>query len=438
VATVSAAVGPDRIGPGAAAPWAPSLADVRERYAVLEHAPCLFELPEGWLRALARRSRSHLLAAGATLFSQGEAGDAMYVVRSGGCQISVTGPAGAPVAVALAGPGDSVGEDCLLGDARGGTVRAVVDSELVVLDREALASVLLEGSEEAEQVLRMAHQRRAGAWLLAGWADRIGGAGQARSIAVYSPKGGSGRTTLALNLAAQLARVHPGEVALVDLALPYNDAALMANLVPVGALALLGETAAADFEEALMSTALPHPAGFVVLPSALRPEQAELVGAELVERAAEVLRRSFRFVIFDLSPQLSSATLAVLEGADDLLLPVSAELSALKDLQETLRVLEEVLRIPRSRGMVALNHRCPPGVIDRAAAERALGQPVACEIGFEGAKLEQAAVRGELLVLSEPRGPMALATTRIAAMVDPQEAAVQQPPPRKRKLRGLR
>ena len=415
-------------GDGRAAAWPLTLAEIKNRYAALEHAPTLFALPASTLRALARRSRVQHLAVGSTLFQQGEPGDAMYVVSSGRCELLVAGPGGA-VTVAVAGPGDGLGEEgALLAESRAATVRAITDSELIVLERETLAAVLAPDSEEAGEMVRLARQRRSASWLVAGWSDRIGNAGQARTVAVYAPKGGSGRTTITLNLAAQLGRVHPGEVVAVDLSLPFNDLALLANLVPSRALAALAHTAEADFEEAVLSSALPHPAGFLVVPGVLHPEQAELISAELVERAVDALRRSFRFVLFDLAPQLSPPTLTVLEGVDNVLLLANAELASLKDFKEARRVLEEVLKIPRSRVMVALNQRTSRGVISGAAAESALGQPLLCEFQFEGPKLDQAAVRGEILSLSEPRGSMARATARIASVLDPQAPPTGQQP----------
>ena len=61
--------------------------------------------------------------------------------------------------------------------------------------------------------------------------------GPCRVTAVYSPTGGAGKTTIAVNLAAALGRKLPGECLLLDLGLPYNHAALTANLVPTGCVA---------------------------------------------------------------------------------------------------------------------------------------------------------------------------------------------------------
>ena len=79
---------------------------------------------------------------------------------------------------------------------------------------------------------------------------------------MYSPKGGAGRTTMAVNVAAALSKQFPGEVLLVDLALPYNHTALLSNLVPTGCLALASQAPAANFEEAVNARAERRPAVF--------------------------------------------------------------------------------------------------------------------------------------------------------------------------------
>jgi CRP-like cAMP-binding protein len=411
-------------GLGQAAALPLSLAAIKSRYAVLEHAPAFYSLPPARLRLLARRACLEYLPAGSTLFRQGQAGDRMYVLASGRCEIVVATAPDHWVTVAVAGPGDGLGEEsAVLGAPRSTSVRAIEDCELVSLDRDALAAAVAPASEEEAELRRLAQQKLTAANLLGSWSDRIGTAGQARSLAIYAPKGGTGRTSVTLNLAAQLARVHPGEVAVVDLSLPFNDVALVANLVPTGALALLGEVPADSFEESLLSATLPHPAGFLVLPGVLRAEHSDLVTPELLERAVEVLSRSFRFVIFDLAPQLSGVTLAVLEGVDQVLVLATAELSSLKDFKDVRRILLDVLKLPPSRVMLALNHRSPRSVIDRAAVETTLQQALVCEFQFEGTKLEESAVRGQILSLSEPQSSMARATGQIAAGLDQQQPA---------------
>lgn len=78
------------------------------------------------------------LLAGATLFQQGEPGDAMYLIRSGTLRVSARGPAGEDLVLDVLDPGASVGEMALLtGQPRTATVSAIVDSELVKFSRPA-------------------------------------------------------------------------------------------------------------------------------------------------------------------------------------------------------------------------------------------------------------------------------------------------------------
>src|SRR6266699_5266408 len=108
---------------------------------------------------------------------------------------------------------------------------------------------------------------------------------EATVVGLYSPKGGSGGTCLALNLVGSLSRRHPGQVVLLDLDFPYSHAALLAGLVPTSCLARLAQMPSDTFEEALLSTVLYHAGGPMILPGALRPEESVEVTADLIVRA---------------------------------------------------------------------------------------------------------------------------------------------------------
>src|SRR5947209_16299644 len=131
-------------------------------------------------------------------------------------------------------------------------------------------------------------------------------------VAVYAVKGGAGRTTIAVNLAAAIGHKHRAECVLLDLSLPYNHAALVANLVPNGCLALSERADQDQFEHTLLAAGLHHPTGMVVLPSALKLEQTELVTAPLEQRALDVLEDAFSYVLVDLGVAMSELTLGVL------------------------------------------------------------------------------------------------------------------------------
>jgi chromosome partitioning protein len=166
-----------------------------------------------------------------------------------------------------------------------------------------------------------------------------------RVLAVANQKGGVGKTTTAVNLAASLA-VLERPVLLIDLDPQGNTTGGLG--VDKSALArtaydwLLGGAA---FEEVRRPTELP----FLTLVPANRDlvgAEVELVGAErrefwLKERLAAVKER-FEYIFVDCPPSLGFLTLNALAAADGLLLPIQCEYYALEGVSELLATLERV------------------------------------------------------------------------------------------------
>ena len=404
-----------RASPAADTGW-PSYHEMLGRVAVLERAPLFFSLPEFTLRNLARRMRQLAVAARGIIMYQGEPGDTIFFIESGCVNVIIERPPGA-VTVAVLGPGDFFGEAaCVLNRPQQGNVIAQTDCRLIALDRQSLNAVVGRDSGFLDEMRRVADQRYrtfADTAVQATWGLLLE---EATVIGLYSPKGGSGGTCVALNLVGALSQLHPGQVLLLDLDFPYSHAALLAGLVPTSCLARLAQMPSDTFEEALLSTVLYHAGGPMILPGALRPEESDEVTAELIVRAITVLRKTFRYVVVDLGIAIDDATLAVFDLTQHVVLVAAPELSAVKSAADALEILRK-LGTPDDRLTVVLNNRTPKPAVLRPAVERMLKRAVDVEIAFDGPKPDQAALTGTILSMADPRSEISRGAHELAGII---------------------
>lgn len=386
--------------------------DVDHRLQVLEPVSAFRSVPDQVLRRLARYLGEQDAAAGSPL------GDpALRIVREGVVEVTAEAAAG-PLTLLTLGPGELLGTEAMVADGVELQTRALSDVKLLVLDPSHLAHLAPDDSELQKALRQAGHQRNRQVKAILNRPARKPGAGAGR-IALYSTKGGSGRTTMSINLAAELAARHPGEVLLVDLSLPFNHVALLANLIPGSCLARLGNFYAEAFPGMLWSTMLPHPSGFMVLPTAIRPEEAELVDATLVKRMLDVVSPHYRHILFDLSATLDESVLNVLESSDHLVMVTAPELAAMHDTRQVLDIANRVLHIPTGQVHILLNHRSATSAMTKADVERVLNRSVTSEIRYLGARPELIGMQGGLLA-SERGHPLAKAMKELAGKVSKQ------------------
>ncbi len=395
------------------------------RVALLEQAPAFFGLPERTLRSLARRLRRITLASGEAVVYQGEPGDSIFFIEHGRCRVMIERPPSI-VTVAVLSVADFFGEAaCLMNRPQQASVFAQTECTLYALDRQALHAVLGRDGELFEQLRTLAEQRFnlfADTAVQATWGMLLG---EATVVGLYSPKGGSGGTCLALNLVGRLSRLYPGQVLLLDLDFPYSHAALLAGLVPTSCLARLAGVPPDSFEEVLLSSILYHAGGPMILPGALRPEESDLVTAELIARAIGILRKTFRYVVVDLGIAIDDSTLAVLDLTQHVVLVAAPELSAVKSAADAIEILQK-LGTPDDRLTVVLNNRTPKPAVSKPAVERMLKRSVDVVVSFDGAKPDQAALTGEILSLTDPKSEITRGAQALADILEDKHGTGKQ------------
>jgi pilus assembly protein CpaE len=156
-------------------------------------------------------------------------------------------------------------------------------------------------------------------------------------IALFSPKGGVGTSTLAVNLALAL-QLTGNQAVLVDGNISFGSLEVFLELQPVRSILQLVGDVEQMTPEAVMETLVPHSTGLQVLLAPLRPEEGDSIRGEHMQRVLNILKQRFPFTLVDTWPSYDERVLAVLEIADIILVPIGPDLPAMKNLNSFLRV----------------------------------------------------------------------------------------------------
>lgn len=173
-------------------------------------------------------------------------------------------------------------------------------------------------------------------------------------ILVYSPKGGTGSTTVAINLGMTL-QTEETPVALIDGNLEFGDLAVFLNLqgkLNVVDLASRAEELDPEIVEEVMIDH--HNSGVKILACPSRPEYAESVNGEQFGKVLDYLRRMYSYIVIDAASSLTDVTLAALDAADVILLVTTQDIPSIKNSRLFLDLVD-VLKISRRRVVFIMN-----------------------------------------------------------------------------------
>jgi pilus assembly protein CpaE len=160
----------------------------------------------------------------------------------------------------------------------------------------------------------------------------------ARLIVVLGPKGGTGKTLTATNLAVAMADLGLS-VALVDIDLQFGDVALTLGLAPEATFHDLALAGGVLDHEVLDHYLVKHSSGVKALLAPSRPDQASSVSAELIRDAYSLLRQSNDFVIVDTPPGFTSEVIASIDASTDLIMVGMLDSLSLKNTKLGLETL---------------------------------------------------------------------------------------------------
>jgi pilus assembly protein CpaE len=253
-----------------------------------------------------------------------------------------------------------------------------------------------------------------------------------RVIMVSSTKGGTGKTSLAVNLAVRLAEARLRTL-LLDLDVQFGDVGIVLGLErPQRTLHDLAAAATDLDAEKVRGYVVKHVTGLHVVPAPLRPEEGEEIDASRVATILQTVRGMYDAIVIDTAPLFDGPMLTALDRSDHVLLVSTPDVPSMKNIRLAFQTLD-LLGFPTDRVSLVANRSGMPG----GASAREIAETIGRSIRYvlpEDATVPASINSGVPAAIFKPKSPYAAAVNEIVAELMKDE----EPPPQQERERNDR
>ncbi len=235
-----------------------------------------------------------------------------------------------------------------------------------------------------------------------------------RLIAVLGPNGGSGSSTIAVNIAAALATAKEAKpVGLIDLKLESGDLASLLDLKPSYTLADLCQNVARLDRTMFERSLAQHSSGIRLLAAPLHLSDVARVRVEGITHALNLALAEYPYVIADVPSTFREEPKVVLRNADTIIIVLRLDFSSLRNVRKTFEALEG-LDIPPEKIRLVANRYGQPQEVPYAKAEEALGRKIQHYIPEDAKTINRANNHGVPAVVEAASSKVAKALIQLA------------------------
>jgi pilus assembly protein CpaE len=235
-------------------------------------------------------------------------------------------------------------------------------------------------------------------------------------VVIYSPKGGTGCTTIATNLAAAL-QGENSNVALVDASLLYGDVPVFLNEQPKSSIIDLSVRADdLDPETVAASLIQPKTVGYKILAPPPSPDLVDRVNGDQLVKLLNLMRQSFQYILIDTSSYLSDVVQSALSTSDVIVLITTPDIASIKNCSQFLN-LADMSGIERDRIVFVLNRFDRNMHIDPAKVGNRLNQAVNLTIPMDEAYVIRSINKGVPLYIENRTHPVSMSIQKLASLV---------------------
>ena len=242
--------------------------------------------------------------------------------------------------------------------------------------------------------------------------EAAGDSVRGRVLAVHSPKGGVGKTTIAFNLGVAFG-ASGRRVVVVDGSLQFGDVRALLR-VPADAPSIVDLPTDRISESDVNDVVWRDPAGIDILLAPPRIEQHEMISTRDIDKILSMLRRIYDIVVIDTAVHLGDVTLGLLDASDPIVEIVTFDATT---IHSTIAMADAFRAIgyPATRVRYLLNRADSAGGIDPTDLVRALGRVPEHQVRSDGQIIAAANNQGVPFVLSRPDAQASQDLGRVAA-----------------------
>ena len=246
-------------------------------------------------------------------------------------------------------------------------------------------------------------------------------AGEGHSVSIFAPKGGVGKTTIAVNMAVALRQQTRTEVLLLDADVGVGNVTSVLDVPYRHGLADLADSPPEDWTDAAFEQCVSTHAGsgVRVLTWGTDPAESERVSVDLLLAALRWGRNHHSFVIIDNHPGYDDRTMAMLAVANEIILVVTPEVGALRNSSQFLELARELGLGDNIRVVV---NRANHGIRSQDMAS-ALGLPISATVVSNGPKAVIASNEGNPVVMKFPKEKISDDLHRVARLISSPDVA---------------
>jgi pilus assembly protein CpaE len=230
---------------------------------------------------------------------------------------------------------------------------------------------------------------------------------EARLIAVHSLRGGTGCSSLTVNLGVGLASLWGMPTILLDLTMMASQVALMLNATLKRTWADIAQYSPAELDiDMLESIVGRHESGVAFIAAPTFPTEAETISCDIFDASFQLLRKRYDYMVADLPHDFNDIVVHTLDKADVILLTTAPDVASIRAAAAALDTYSK-LNYPPEKIRLVLNAIFPKHGLPKDKIEAALGVPVMVTIPYTSDSFVEAINYGQPLISSKPDEPIA-------------------------------